>query len=43
LGVNCEFEIAETNTISLIHPHAGIYFLRFEIEGRNHICKLIVL
>jgi cyanophycinase-like exopeptidase len=43
LGVNCEFKIAETNTISLTHPHSGIYFLRFEIEGRNHICKLIVL
>lgn len=43
LGVNCEFEIVETNTISLTHPHAGIYFLSFENDGRTHFCKLIVL
>jgi len=43
LGVNCEFELVETNTILLVKPTTGIYFLSFKIEEKTHFFKLIVL
>ena len=43
LGVNCEFELVETNTMSFVKPTTGIYFLSFKIEEKTHFFKLIVL
>ncbi len=43
LGVNCEFELVEKNTILSVKPTTGIYFLSFKIEEKTHFFKLIVL
>ncbi len=43
LGVNCEFELVETNTFLLVKPTTRIYFLSFKIEEKTHFFKIIVL
>jgi len=43
LGVNCKFELEETNNISLLEPSAGIYFLSFKMDERTHFFKIIIL
>jgi hypothetical protein len=43
LGVNCKFELEETNNISLLEPNAGIYFLSFKMDERTHFFKIIIL
>lgn len=43
LGVNCEFDFLDTNSILLVKPSTGIYFLSFKIDEKTHFFKLIVL
>lgn len=43
LGVNCDFDFLDTNSIQLVKPTTGIYFLSFKIDEKTHFFKLIVL